>query len=225
MEGNNPVIISLGGSLIVPDSIDTNFLIEFKKIILNNTNRFIFICGGGKTARNYQEALKLTTNPTKEDLDWMGIEGTILNANLVKTIFGENSHFKIITNPTDKVEFNKKILVASGWKPGFSTDYDAVLLAENFGVNKLINFTNIDYIYDKDPKKFEDAKPIKEISWSEFRKLLPDEWKPGLNTPFDPIAAKKAEELGLKVVVLNGKNLSNFKNYLDGKEFIGTVIE
>jgi len=183
------------------------------------------ICGGGKTSRNYQEALKLTSNPTKEDLDWMGIKGTILNANLVRIIFRDYSNPKIITNPTDKVEFNEKIIVASGWKPGFSTDYDAVMLAENFGVNKLINFTNIDYIYDKDPNKFEDAKPIKKISWSEFRKLLPDKWKPGLNTPFDPIAAKKAEELGLNVIVLNGKNLSNFENYLNGKEFVGTVIE
>jgi len=225
MKENKLVIISLGGSLIVPDLIDTNFLIEFRKIILSNASRFIMICGGGKTSRNYQEALKLTANPTKEDLDWMGIKGTILNANLVRIIFRDYSNPKIITNPTDKVEFNEKIIVASGWKPGFSTDYDAVMLAENFGVNKLINFTNIDYIYDKDPNKFEDAKPIKKISWSEFRKLLPDKWKPGLNTPFDPIAAKKAEELGLNVIVLNGKNLSNFENYLNGKEFVGTVIE
>jgi len=225
MEENNLVIISLGGSLIVPSEIDTNFLLGFKKIILNQACRFIMICGGGKTARNYQEALKLTVNPTKEDLDWMGIKGTILNANLVRTVFGDNSHPKIATNPTDKINFDKKILVASGWKPGFSTDYDAVLLAENFGVNKLINFTNIDYIYDKDPKKFEDAKPIKKVSWSEFRKLLPDKWEPGLNIPFDPIAAKKAEEQGLKIVVLNGKNLGNFEDYLNGKEFIGTVIE
>jgi hypothetical protein len=63
----------------------------------------------------------------------------------------------------------------------------------------------------KDPKKFPDAKIIKESSWADFRKILPTEWDPGLNAPFDPIAAKKAEELGLEVVIMNGKNIENLK--------------
>jgi uridylate kinase len=54
---------------------------------------------------------------------------------------------------------------------------------------------------------------------------LPEKWDPGLNTPFDPVAAKEAEKIGLEVVVMNGKKLKNFENYLDGKEFIGTKIK
>ncbi len=218
------LVISVSGSLIVPKSIDTDFLLEFKKIILNQNKRFIIICGGGRTARSYQEAARKISSSSKYDLDWLGIYGTKLNAYLLKIIFGENTYRKIITNPNEKVNFNEKILIASGWKPGFSTDYDAVLLAKNLGVKKLINLTNIDYVYTRDPK-FSDAKPIKEISWKEFRNLLPEKWDPGLNTPFDPVAAKEAEKLGLEVVVMDGKNLKNFKNYLEGKEFIGTKIK
>jgi uridylate kinase len=92
------------------------------------------------------------------------------------------------------------------------------------GAKKVINLSNIDYAYDKDPNKFPDAEIIKESTWGDFRKLLPTEWDPGLNAPFDPIAAERAEELGLEVVIMNGKNIENLKKYLDGGEFVGTVI-
>ncbi len=222
------ILISVGGSLIVPDFIDSEFLIKFRRIILNQikqNRRFIIICGGGKTARKYQEAAKRITNLTRDDLDWLGIHGTRLNAHLLRTILKEEAHPKIIKNPNEQIEFKENLLVASGWKPGFSTDYDGVLLAKNFGIKKLVNLTNVDYVCDKDPNKFEDAKPIKEISWGEFRKLVPEEWNPGLNTPFDPVAAKEAEKMKLEVVILNGKKLKNFEDFLDGKDFIGTKIK
>jgi len=218
------LVISVGGSLIVPDTIDTDFLSKFKKIILNQNKKFIIICGGGKTARRYQEAARKITTLRRNDVDWLGIHSTRLNSHLMRTIFKEIAHPRIIKNPTEKIYFNEKILIASGWKPGFSTDYDAVLLAENFKVKKLVNLTNVDYVYNKDPK-FKDAKPIKEISWKEFRKLLPDKWDPGLNAPFDPVAAKEAEQHGMEVIIMNGKKLKNFENYLNGKEYIGTKIK
>ena len=217
------LVLSVGGSLIVPDSIDINFLLEFKKIILNQNKKFIIICGGGKTARRYQEVAKNIVPSLKDELDWLGIQATILNAYLLRTIFKEKAYKKIIRNPNEKVNFNEDILIASGWKPGFSTDYDAVLLSKNFGIKKLVNLTNVDYVYNKDPK-FKDAKPIKEISWKEFRKLLPNKWEPGLSTPFDPVAAEEAEKSGLEVIVMNGKKLKNLENYLNKKEFIGTKI-
>jgi hypothetical protein len=71
----------------------------------------------------------------------------------------------------------------------------------------MINLSNIDKVYTKDPKKFEDAMPIDNISWSDFRKIVGDKWDPGMNAPFDPIAAQKAEELGIKVAILNGLQL------------------
>ena len=53
------VVISLGGSLIVPEKVDVKFLKEFKKIILKNTkkHKFVIVCGGGSIARKYIQAL------------------------------------------------------------------------------------------------------------------------------------------------------------------------
>ena len=112
---------------------------------------------------------------------------------------------------------------SAGWKPGWSTDYDAVLLAKNFGVSEIINMSNIDYVYDKDPKKFKDAKKIEKTSWKDYTNLVGNKWKAGMNVPFDPIAAKEAQKSGMKVCII-GKDLENLENLLNGKKFKGTVI-
>ena len=219
-------IISLGGSIIVPDKIDVGFLKRFRALILKfvkKGDKFAIYCGGGKIARDYQKAASKVIGYNNEALDWMGIASTYLNAFLLKVLFHGFAEEKIIENPTKKINFKKQILLCAGWKPGWSTDYDAVLLAKNLGVKTVVNITNVNYVYDKNPKKYRNAKPIKEISWKKFRKLVGSKWDPGLNMPFDPIAAKQAEKLKIKVVII-GKNLKNLENLLNKKEFKGTVI-
>ena len=120
--------------------------------------------------------------------------------------------------------FTGRILVAAGWKPGFSTDTDAVYLAEQFNADTVVNLSNIEKVYTDDPRKNPDAKPIDSISWTDFRKMVGDEWVPGKNCPFDPIASKKAQELGLKVICAAGKNISNLESILNEKDYIGTTI-
>jgi len=221
-------VISLGGSLINPGEIDTEFLKKFRALVLSQIkkgSRFILITGGGKLCRNFQDALVKIANPTKDDLDWLGISSTWLHADLVRLMFGKLSHPLIIKDPNHKVKFKEKILLAGGWMPGRSTDDDAVRLAKIYGATTVINLSNIDYVYTKDPRKFKDAKMIKEISWADFRKIVGNKWDPGKNLPFDPTAAKLAEKNKLKVIIANGKNLPNLKNILEGKSFKGTVIE
>jgi len=222
------IIISLGGSLIVPEEIDSSWIKKFKNMIekyVSGGYRFILISGGGKTARKYQNAAKDIAGLTGDDLDWLGIHATRINAHLIRTIFRTLAHPQIIKNPNEKVDFKEKILVAAGWKPGFSTDYDAVLLAKQFNVKKIINLSNIDFVYDKDPRKFKDARKIENISWKDFRKIVGDKWDPGLNAPFDPVASRESEKLGLEVAIMNGKNLKNIENYLNARKFIGTIIK
>ncbi len=221
------VVVSVGGSLIVPDPIDVNFLNQFKKIVLEKVqNGFTFsiIAGGGKTARRYQEAANAVTPLSHQDTDWIGIHATRLNAQLLRNIFSGYAHPQIIKNPNKDIDADKPVIIAAGYKPGSSTDYDAVLMAKNLGATRLVNLSNIDYVYTADPKKNPDAKKIEKISWAEFRKIIPDHWDPGLSSPFDPVAAKEAEALGLEVAIINGTKLQEFSNYLEGKPFIGTVI-
>jgi len=221
------IVVSVGGSLIVPDGIDTDFLKRFKTLILEKVQKgftFSIITGGGKTARRYQDAANVVTPLSQFDLDWIGIHATRLNAQLLRNIFVGHAHPEVIHNPTVDIHADEPVIIAAGWKPGCSTDYDAVLTAKNLGATRLVNLSNIDYVYDSDPKKNPDAKKIEKISWAEFRKLIPDHWDPGLSSPFDPVAAKEAEALGLEVAIINGASLGEFSNYIDGKPFVGTVI-
>ena len=222
------IIVSVGGSLIVPDQIDVIWLSSFKKLLekyIKKDFKFIIICGGGKIARNYQQAARQLGELQSEDLDWLGIHSTRLNAHLLRTVFKNYANPRVIKDPTKKLLFKERVLVAAGWKPGCSTDYDAVLFSKNIGSKKLVNLSNIDYVYSKDPKKFKDAKPVEKISWKEFRKIVGNKWNPGLSAPFDPIASSEGEKLGLEVAIMNGKNLKNLENYLQGKEFIGTIVK
>jgi uridylate kinase len=224
---NNLFIISLGGSLLVPDEIDIKFLRNFKNIIqeeIKKDKKFIIIVGGGKTARNYQNSSKKLTEISNEDLDWLGIHATRINAHLLLTIFRNVAYYRIIKNPKEKIKFKERILIAAGWKPGFSTDYDAVLLAKTYNSPTIINLTNVDYVYDKDPNRFKDAKPFKEISWKDYLKLIERKWIPGMSAPFDPIASRLAKKFNLKVIIINGRKLKNFKKYLENKKFNGTII-
>jgi len=225
MEKEN-IIISLGGSLIVPNEIDLDFLRKFRNLILKHLKkrRFFIYVGGGKTARRYQRALT-EFGATAVERDWIGIETTSLNAKLIKTLFGNLCYPEIIVDPNKKIKLKKDIFVAAGWKPGWSTDYDAVLLAKNLGgIKKIINLTNIDYVYDKDPKKFKDAKILKEIDWKNYRKIVGEKWSPGLSSPFDPISAKLAEKLRMKIIIINGREIERLENVLRNRPFIGTEI-
>lgn len=222
------VVVSVGGSLIAPDGIDTAFLKKFKTFILSATRhgkKFIIITGGGKTARNYQHAANVVTPLTKEDLDWLGIHATRLNAHLLRAIFYKEAHPIIITNSKkDALPKNKGIIIAAGFRPGASTDLRAVELAQRIGAKSLVNLSNIDYVFDKDPKKHKDAKRIETIDWRNFRALLPKKWDPGLSAPFDPVAAKLAQKHGLEVAVINGAHLGECTRFINGKKFKGTLI-
>ena len=222
---NETVIISIGGSVIVPDAVDTDFLKDFRKLILElaQDKKIVLISGGGKICRKYNEAAIAITPVAKEDLDWLGIQATRLNAYLLKCILSDIACSAIVESPEGEIAFDNKVLVGGGWKPGWSTDYCAVRLAQRFGSSTVINMTNTDYVYDEDPRKNPDAKKIESLSWQEMKKLVGDEWSPGLNMPFDPLASAEAEKSGFRVVIL-GNDLENLKKCSEGQEFKGNII-
>lgn len=229
----NKIVISLGGSLIVPiGGISIDFLTKFNRLIRkllekDPTCQFFLVVGGGSTARHYIEmGRKIVGHELlDDDLDWIGIHTTRLNAHLVRTIFRDISHPKIIKHYEIIRKVDESMVIAAGWKPGWSTDFCNTLICEDYGVKTIINLSNKDYIYDKDPNIYSDATAIKNIKWKEFRKLVGEKWIPGMNVPFDPVASKKAEELKLTVINMRGNNFENLERYFNGEEFIGTVIE
>ncbi len=225
------MVLSVGGSIIAPEKVNTDFLKEFKEAIVNyleedKERKLIFVCGGGAPARVYQSAYReITGGSSKDSEDWIGIKATYLNAELMRAVFSDYATSPVVTNPTGEIENPGRILVASGWKPGFSTDTDAVYLARRFGGKKIINLSNIKKVYTDDPRKNPNAQPIDTISWKHFRQMVGSEWKPGLNAPFDPIASKLAEESGLTVICADGRDIKNTIAILEEKDFVGTTIK
>jgi len=223
------IVMSVGGSLIVPDQIDTSFLKDLKDFIIKETakgRRFIIIAGGGRTARRYQEAAAGVTELTNDDLDWMGIHATRLNGHLLRTIFRDIAHRVVITNPDEILDISpdEKVVIAAGYRPGCSTDLRAIQIATRVNAKKVINLSNTDYVYTDNPKTNPAAVKIEDITWPEFRKLIPEEWGPGLSSPFDPVAAREAEKLKLEVAQINGSKLEELRKYIHGESFIGTKI-
>jgi len=225
----NVYLISLGGSLIVPSTgIDTNFLKKFRALIIQRIkqgNSFIIVTGGGRTARDYIAVASKVVKVSPSDSDWLGIHSTRLNAHLVRTILADVACPEIVTNPHQTIKTNKPVIIAAGYLPGNSTDYIATLLARKYKVKKIINLSDIDYVCDRDPKKYKKVRKISQMTWSAFQKIVGFKWRPGLNAPFDPLAARLAAKENLEVAILNGQKLNNLKKYLDDKKFIGTIIK
>ncbi|MBI5621567.1 UMP kinase [Candidatus Falkowbacteria bacterium] len=224
------IVISLGGSLVAPREgvIDYQFLKKFKQLItkhLKRGTRFIIVVGGGKTARAYQAAARRVGQLTAEDIDWIGIHSTRLNAHLLRTIFRASAHAKIVTNPNETEKFREPVLIGAGWRPGWSTDYVAARLATGYGAVEVVNLSNIDYVYSRDPRQYRDAKKIIHSDWVQFKKIVGTKWTPGANLPFDPVASRWASQHRLRVLITNGKKLAALDRYLSGGRFSGTVIE
>ncbi len=223
-------VLSLGGSIVAPEKVDVEFLKRFKDAIKNYLEeekdaRLILTVGGGAPARIYQEAAReIEASIDERSLDWIGIMATRLNASIVKAIFHEYAAEDIVTDPTSDISFSSRILIASGWKPGFSTDTDAVYLARKFNSKTIVNLSNIKKVYTADPRKEKNAKPLDYISWDDFIKMVGTTWTPGKNTPFDPIASKMAKDDDMCVICADGRNIENLINILNGRPFEGTRI-
>ncbi|MDR1929954.1 MAG: UMP kinase [Treponema sp.] len=223
-------VISLGGSIVAPENVDVPFLKNFLSLIRellarDEKRRFIFVTGGGGPARTWQRAYReICGTAAAEEADWIGIMATRLNAQLIKAIMGSYCPQEVIIDPSKVDLFVGRVLVAAGWKPGFSSDYDAVLLAERFKADSVINLSNIEQVYTDDPRKNPGAKPIDAISWEDFLRLTGEEWVPGKNVPFDPVASRHAAKAGLKVICAAGRDLPNLRKILSGGPFLGTLI-
>ena len=229
IQKRKPIVISIGGSLVVPNGgPDAIFLKKLDDLIsekVKKGGKFVLVVGGGKTARHYLEAAKKIHKVTPEDLDWLGIHATRLNGHLLRTIFRKFAHPVVIKNPLRMPKIWKgKILVAAGWKPGWSTDYVACRIAKRLGVKTVVNASNIDHVYESDPEKNPKAKKFDALSWTEYRKIVGDKWDPGLSAPFDPVASKFSQKNNIEVAVVSGK-IENLRNVLEERDFRGTVLK
>jgi uridylate kinase len=224
---NKTVVVALGGSIVHPDEIDTNYLKDLKKFVAPLTKKgmkFVFVIGGGALARRFQNAAAAVAHVTDDDKDWIGIHATRLNAHLLRTVFRDVADPVVIDARGRVKVLMHPITIAAGWRPGWSTDYVAAQIAADFGARAYIIAGKPAFVYSGDPSVIKGAKPLLGLSWKEYRKMIPAKWIPGFHAPVDPIAAKLSDERGLRAVIINGKDLGNFRDLLNGKEFQGTIV-
>jgi uridylate kinase len=222
------IIIAMGGSLLIPEQIDIDFIKELKNLVQHFTKQdyqIILVIGGGKTCRYYQAAAREFDNVTDTDLDWIGIKTIRLNCELLIRSFSDlDIHNKVIEQWQDTESITESVVIVGAYEPGCSSDKDAVEMARIVSANRVINFSNTSHVYGDDPRIHPDAEKFEKLSWSEYRNLIPKEWAPGMSAPFDPIAAKLAESSGIQVAIL-GASIKNLENYLSQKPFEGTIIK
>jgi len=227
---NETRVLSLGGSIVAPDRVDIEYLRSLRALLArylagSGERRLIIVVGGGGPARDYQRAYReIVEAPDTVVEDWIGVAATRLNGQLVHGMLAQWCREGLIIDPTAVSGFEGRVLVAAGWKPGFSTDFDAVLLAQRFGADTVVNLSNISHVYSGDPKKDPSARAMETIGWDDFRSLVGERWTPGRNVPFDPVATARAAEIGLAVIVAAGKDLPNLEAILEGRVFRGTRI-
>ncbi|MFH1710953.1 MAG: UMP kinase [Nanoarchaeota archaeon] len=222
------IVLSLGGSLIIPDKIDVNFLKKFKKLILQNTknHKFIIVCGGGSLARKYIFALKATgANEKLQSLS--GISATRTNARFMSYFFNKDPGFGIPhTIETLNKYVKKHDIVFCGaleYRPEQTSDSTAAKIAAHFKTI-FINLTNVNGLYDKNPLENKDARFIAKISWKELWKMANKlQYKPGQHFVIDQTASRIIMQHKIPTYVL-GKDLKQLRNVLRGKKFSGTLI-
>ena len=221
-------IIDLGGSVAFPEKIDIRYLKKFCLFIKNEIKRkrkFIIICGGGYITRKYQKAAAEITTVPDRDKDWIGIHSTRLNAHFLRTIFRKESQAMVFDDRFKLKNFGRNsLIIGSGWQPGWSTDYVAVQIAVDFNIDQVIILGKPDYVYTTDFQKNKKARPIKNILWKDYLKLIPSKWSPGIHAPVDPVAARLARKEKIKVIVADGKKIDNLGKILNDQKFKGTTI-
>ncbi|MEX2008315.1 MAG: hypothetical protein WD850_02425 [Candidatus Spechtbacterales bacterium] len=228
---NTFTVIALGGSIVVPGTINVSFLKRLRAFLIERMNageKFILVVGGGKTTRVYQQAAAQAVDVSDEDMDWLGLHATRLNGHLVRAVFYDHAYPVMLDDPAKPIAKDDlerfSLLVGAGSRPGWSTDYVAMLLANRFKTKKVLIATTIPYVLNKDPKYHRNVRPLRDLTWTQYRAMVGDAWTPGMKTPVDPIAAKFAQEHEMTCSVLRGTNLKNLERYLDGKPFKGSVI-
>lgn len=227
--GKKAVVMSLGGSLIIPDEIDLKFLREFRKVIKANASRykFVIVCGGGSVARKYISAL---AEEGKSDYlqSLAGIAVTRLNARFMAYFFGKDPDWGIPHDMKHVANLLKREDIvfcgALRYAPNQTSDATACKLAAYLG-SDFINLTNVKGLYNKNPKKYKDAKFIPNATRDEFAKIVravPQ--KPGMHAPVDHTALKIILQHKLKVMII-GKDARQLDNFLNGKKFVGSKID
>tara|TARA_Y100000310_G_scaffold342598_1_gene446480 strand:+ start:845 stop:1531 length:687 start_codon:yes stop_codon:yes gene_type:complete len=223
------IVISLGGSLIIPNKINYSFLKQFKKTLESRykTHKFVIVTGGGSLARQYISTLK-KQKKSKRSLSLAGIRATRQNARFLMQFFGKQANDTLPLNMKQvKANLRNNSIVICGalrYAENETSDGTAAKLS-NLLKTDFINMTNVKGLYSSNPKTNKKAKFISKISWQDFETQAKKiKYKAGQHFVLDQSASTIIKKHKIKTYII-GPNLKNLSRILKNKKFTGTIIE
>lgn len=199
------LVIKLSGS-VFNFKTTSKSLKEYAQVLLDINTKVqpVVVSGGGIIARHYVN-LARSLGSDESSLDEMGIEISRLNAMLLSAALGD-SVYPVIPSNLEEITIacqSGKIIVSGGLHPGQSTNATAALICEKIKADRFLNATDVDGIYDSDPKKNAKAKMFKEITIKKCLDLLNNEsTQAGSYELMDIVAMKVIERSKIPTYVI-----------------------
>ena len=223
------IVIKFSGSNFrVGDADIRDSIVKYARMLSNVSDKYqlILVTGGGITARHYIQIAR-GLGADEASLDNIGIEVSRLNARLLMVALGDLAFPQVPTNLAEVAiaASSGKIVVSGGLHPGQSTNATSALIAETVRAAKFLNTTDVNGIYDSDPKTNKNAKLFKRITINECLKILGNENSmAGTYELLDIVALKVIERSRISTVVIRS-NVNNIKKAIHSDKYsIGTEI-
>ncbi len=225
-----PVVVSIGGSVLFTGHDDRQYVAALAAL-LRTVGRSVPLAvttGGGRVAREYIR-LGRDLGLTEVELDELGIEVTRLNARLLAASVGGPTPAHPPTSIALAVhELGRASpVILGGTEPGHTTDGVAALIAVRVRAACLVNATDVDGLYDADPRTHPNARRIPRLRWPEFRRrvLEASSGEAGQNFLFDRLGADSLARAGIPLSIVQGRDLANLERAIRGRAFDGSRIE
>ena len=230
----NRILIKLSGEALAGSKgtgIDFDKVLEICKEIKEVTElgtEVGIVVGGGNfwRGRSNQQMDRCTS-------DYIGMLGTTMNALAIGDAFKQIgvqvrvqtgvemrqiAEFYIKDRALKHLNCKRVVVFGCGTgSPFFSTDTAAALRANEIEADALVKATNVDAIYDKDPKKHQDAKKIAKLTYLDVLN------NKDINV-MDSTATTLCMDNDIPIIVFDIHKHGNLKKVVEGKR-IGTVVK
>ena len=220
------VVVSIGGSILVPGENDSDFIGKLASMLseIKNEVQIAIVCGGGKTARYYANIAKDHGGDTYSQ-DIVGIGATRLNAQLLSLALGEMPD-KVPEDPEELASNSKpgRIVVMGGTVPGHTTDAVSAMVAKALGADRIVNATSVDAVYTDDPRTNPDAEKILDMTIQDLENIVYKEHGASRSSVFDPLGVQIAKENRIDILIVEGRNLDELRNAIVGNDIKGTFV-
>lgn len=221
------VVISLGGSILIPDDRDGTFLNDLAALLrtLTEDMEIYVVCGGGKVARYYINTGR-DLSATEEQLDELGIGVTRLNARLLQLALKDMAHDEVPVTIEEAAAQGRRgrVAVMGGTTPGHTTDGVSAALAEKVGASRIVNATSVDGVYSADPRKYPEARRYDRLTFDQLGKMMAGGHGAGNSHVFDPMGAEIVKRCRIPLFIVSGRDLKDMEDAIRGRKIKGTVI-